>query len=176
MKLTKKSESGRLKWVADLSEFFRLKNPQQKIANPKFWRLRRSIFACFQPKNFRRPAAGRLNWVADLSEFSWRSKTSGVADLRVGGRNWPAKSCKMWKNLPKKLHFFYFVTLNSSHDFLSVIFGFLSKFGIDIGKNIFSKLFFWNEKQSRKKLKFSFWWFLRKFPTLALINTKIYVS
>ena len=39
-----------------------------------------------------------------------------------------------------------FVTDLLSFNFLSMIFGLLGKFGIDIGKNIFSKIFFRNEK------------------------------
>ena len=35
-----------------------------------------------------------------------------------------------------------FASLGSSHGFLSMIFGILEKFGIDIGKKIFSKIFF----------------------------------
>ena len=66
--------------------------------------------------------------------------------IRVGVRNSHAKSCKIPENLQKKLHFDFFVTLDSSHGVLSMIFGFLSKFRVGVVKNILKKIFFRDEK------------------------------
>ena len=56
-----------------------------------------------------------------------------------------------------------FACLDSSHGFLSTIFGILGKFWIDIGKNIFRKyIFFKTKKKSWKKLKIFSDFFLTK--------------
>ena len=46
-----------------------------------------------------------------------------------------------------------FACLDSSHGFLSTIFGILGKFWIDIGKNIFRKYFFQDQNFFWKKMK-----------------------
>ena len=56
--------------------------------------------------------------------------------------------------IKEKLTFCVFVSLNSFSCVLSMIFGILGKFRIDIDKNIFSKLFFSNKKKSWKKSSF----------------------
>ena len=56
----------------------------------------------------------------------------------------------------------FLVTLNSSHDFLSVIFGILGKFRIDIGEKIFSKKKLSRWKKSWKKVEKKIWIFCGK--------------
>ena len=46
---------------------------------------------------------------------------------------------RIWKSGQTFLELKFFVTLNSSHDFLSMIFGFLGKFWIYMGKNVLKK-------------------------------------
>ena len=52
----------------------------------------------------------------------------------------------------KKLDLAFFMSLASSHAVLSMIFGILGKFWIDIGENIFSRFFFRDEKCFPKML------------------------
>ena len=66
--------------------------------------------------------------------------------------------------------FFWYGSLNSPHDFLSMIFGFLSKFRIDIGKNIFSKLFFWNTKKSRKNRELFFFVIFHDISRFSMVS------
>ena len=60
-------------------------------------------------------------------------------ELRVGIRNSQQKSTKKWKNLPKKKDSQFFMYLNSSDYFLSMIFGFLGRFWIYMGKKVLKK-------------------------------------
>ena len=77
---------------------------------------------------------------------------------------WPLRPRQIWPLRPRRI----FTSLNSSHDFLSVIFGILGKFGIGIGyqkknefffgwKKIRSKIFKKNQnfRKSQKISKFS---------------------
>ena len=52
----------------------------------------------------------------------------------------------------KKTRVEVFACLGSSHGFLSTIFGILRKFWVDIGKNFFQKIFFQDQKKSRRKI------------------------
>ena len=74
-------------------------------------------------------------------------------DLRVGVRNGRTKSYKMWKKILENTDFDFFVILNSSHGFLSMIFGLLSKFRVGVVKNIFKNIIFRNGKKSREMIE-----------------------
>ena len=82
----------------------------------------------------------KKNWQHDIAIF-W------ISQLDFARRN----TLKPLENL-KNLGFthgaclLFFMSLNSSHDFLSVIFGFLGKFWIDTEKIQTKKIFFFIEK------------------------------
>ena len=81
--------------------------------------------------------------------------------LRVVIRNTSPNVTKIGKNLGKNLESIFFVPLNSSHDFLSMIFGFLMKFRIDVCIFFLQSIFFRNEKNIAKNFfweKMRFFW------------------
>ena len=63
-----------------------------------------------------------------------------------------------------------FASLGSSHGFLSMIFGILGKFWIDIDKNILQKNIFSRSKNFREKTKIVFFMFFRDFQWFPLVN------
>ena len=64
----------------------------------------------------------------------------------------------------------FFTTLNSLHDFLSMIFGFLGKFGIDIAKNIFRKNIFSRSKKIREKDTILFFMIFHDFSRFSMVS------
>ena len=95
------------------------------------------------------------------------------------------KTQRIWRATQKKVRLTWISSFDlrkvceSSQNFLSVIFGILGKFRIDIGENYFQKIIFFETKKiSRKKYIFRFFWksfhFWGKFSKMLSQKSKIF--